>query len=148
MGDAYASGSDADSPSANDCSSRFAVCEVLRLYDALSGRNPIDGHDCRNREDDHPRHQMTEYKKENALAIGETIAHFATQISPSRRGLRIVPVGDAEMPSRRLVYALHNHSMVAAQMISRGVALPRYCLPVGYPPFCDCRLGRQYDVIR
>lgn len=148
MGDACANGSGADSLSASDCSSRFVMCEAPRLYDALSGRTPVDGSDCHTREDDDPRRQMTEYKRENALAIGETIAHFATQISASHHGLRIVRVGDAEMPSPRLAYVLHNHSMVAARMISRGVALPRHCLSIGYPPFYDYKLGHQDDVIR
>lgn len=140
--------SGADGLSANDCSSRFAVCEVLRLYDALSGRTPVDGRDCRTREDDDPRRQTKEYKRENALAIGEIIAHFANQISPSRHGLRIMREGDAEMPPLRLAYVLHNHSMVAAQMIGRGVVLPRHHLPVGYPPFYDYKPEHQDDVIR
>ncbi len=145
LGDAYASGSGVNSPSAKVCSPRF---EDPHLYDALSGRTLVDGRDCRTREVGDPRRQMTEHKRENAPAIGERIAHFATQISPTRHGLRIVRVDDAERPLLRLAYVHHNHSMVAAQLMSGELALPRHRLPVGCPPFYDYKIGHQYDAIQ
>jgi len=137
LGNAYASGSDVNSPSAKDYLSQFAVCEVLHLYDALSGQTLADGHGCRIREAGNPRRQMIGYKRENAPATGETIVHFATHTSPTRHDLRIVRVDDAEMPPLRLGHDLHNHSMVAAQLIRGALALPRHCLPIGYPPFYE-----------
>jgi len=145
--DAHASGSGVNSPSAGDCSSRFALCELLHLCDALSGQTLTDGRDCRTREAGDHRHQTTEYKRENAPVIGETIAHFATHTSPARHGLRMVHEGDAEMPLIRLEHVFHNHSMVAAQLISGGLALPRHYLPVGYPPFYEYKRVHQIDVI-
>ena len=145
--DGHGIGSGVSSLSAKDCSSQFAVCEVLHLYDALSGRTLADGYDCRNREAGDPRHQMTEYERENVLEIGETIAHFATHSSPTRHGLQIVHVSDAEMPLLRPEHDLHNRSMVAAQLMREGVALPRHCLPVGSPPFYEYNRKHQVDVI-
>ena len=145
--DGHAIGSGVNSLSAKDCSSQFAVCEVLHLYDALSGRTLADGHDCRNGESGDPRHRMTEYERENVPEIGETIAHFATHSSSTRHGLRIVHVGDVEMPLLRLEHVLHNRSMVAAQMIREGVALLQHCLPVGSPPFYEYNRKHQVDVI-
>jgi hypothetical protein len=135
-------------PSAKNYSSRFAVCEVLHLDDALSGQALADGRDGRTHEAGDPHRQMIEYKRENAPAIGETIAHFATHSSLTGHGLQIVRVGYAEIPFLHLEHVPRNHSMVAAQLLRGELALPRYCLPVVYHPFYEYKRVYQDDVIQ
>ena len=137
LGNAYASERGVRSPSAENYSSRSAVCEVLHPYDAQSGWTLANGRGCRAREAGDSRHQMIKHRRENAPEIGGTIAHFATHTWPARHGLRIRRVDDAEILLFRLEHVPHYRSMVAPQLISGELALRQHCFPIGYPLFCE-----------
>jgi hypothetical protein len=74
---ASASGIGENSSRAKDYSIQSGESELLHLHDAQSGWILADERDFRTHESDDFRRQTIEYKRVNALEIGETIAHVA-----------------------------------------------------------------------